>query len=157
MNTLRFILLVLSCPVLFAHINIFCKNDFGTCLSGAPDYVINITEDGLCRELIPAYPTNATEAIYYESYTDTFTGSQSAHEYVIESIALLSRCGCEKVINRRGFTIYNESCYVDNLYFQCERIRSNRIMKKVLPVHFNDNTLVFWGIDYTYIETFMLY
>lgn len=151
------LLIPLVCNAKISQVNFFCENDFETCKTGEPDHSIAITDDGKCREWIPAYPEHNFTAIYYETYTDSFMGSKSSDRYTVSSVALLFRCGCEHITNRKGFRTYNQSCHIARLYFPCDRIHSHEAIRNILPLHMNDSTLAYWGIDYDYIQDFALY
>ena len=138
-------------------LNLFRRNDYGSCPSGTPDRTIDITDDGNCYELVAANAQLELSALYYETYSDFYIGTHSSTSYEIESLAILSRCGCEHMMDRDGERNYNRTCLIAKVNQGCTRFKHVAKMKKFWNTLYNDPDLEYWGIDANYVENVLLY
>lgn len=147
----------LSWTEAITSLNLFKENDYNTCLQGAPDRTINITNDGNCYELVEAHQELESNAWYYRAYINTMTGAHSGLTYDFETLVIIERCDCEYINGREGTRHYNRSCLVGKIYHQCESFKNNRKTKLFWNALYNDPTLKFWGVNVDYMKNYILY
>ena len=138
-------------------LNLFRSNDYDTCLAGTPDRTIDVTDDGNCYELVAETPELELIAFYYETFSDMYTGTHSAASYEVQTLAILTRCGCEHGVARGGNRAYNDSCLVAKVAQGCETFKYREKVGRYWNKLYDDPLLEFWGIDANYIENVLLY